>query len=86
MKKVTKNLKSKKAIYFKTILFLLILVLSIILNLTAEELNVRILSMALAVWSSARIYYFIFYVIEHYVDGAFRFSGVYDFLRYLFQK
>jgi len=86
MKRVIKNLKSKQAIYLKAILFLLILVLSIVLNLTSEELNVRILSMALAVWSSARIYYFMFYVIEHYVDGAFCFSGIYDFLRYLLKR
>ena len=83
MKKLNKNLKSKQAIYLKAILFVLILVLSMVLNLTSEELSLRMLSILLMVWSSARIYYFMFYVIEHYVDGEFRFSGVYDFVRYV---
>ena len=86
MKKLNKNLKSKQAIYLKAILFVLILILSIALNLTSEELSLRIVSILLMVWSSARIYYFMFYVIEHYVDGEFRFSGVYDFLRYILKK
>ena len=86
MKTLNKNLKSKQAIYLKAILFVLILVLSMVLNLTSEELSLRMLSILLMVWSSARIYYFMFYVIEHYVDGEFRFSGVYDFLRYILKK
>ena len=80
---LNKNLKSKQAIYLKAILFVLILVLSIVLNLTSEELSLRTVSIILMVWSSARIYYFMFYVIEHYVDGEFRFSGLYDFVRYV---
>lgn len=39
--------------------------------------------LAAAVWSAARLYYFMFYVIERYVDASFRFSGVFDFGRYL---
>jgi hypothetical protein len=38
--------------------------------------------LAIAVWSFCRFYYFAFYVIEHYVDPSFRFSGLGDFLRY----
>lgn len=83
---MNRNLKSKKAIYLKAVLFLLILILSIFLNLTSEEFNLRVVSLALIVWSSARIYYFIFYVIEHYVDGEFRFSGLFDFLKYMVKK
>ena len=39
--------------------------------------------LAVAVWSFCRLYYFMFYVIEHYVDGQYRFAGIYHFLRYL---
>ena len=81
-----KDLKSKQAIYLKAILFLLILLLSMVLNLVSDELSLRIISMLLIVWSSARIYYFMFYVIEHYVDKEFRFTGIYDLLRQLFKK
>lgn len=38
--------------------------------------------LALAVWGFARAYYFAFYVIEHYVDGKFKFAGLVHFLRY----
>ena len=31
--------------------------------------------LAICVWASCRAYYFAFYVIEHYVDREFRFSG-----------
>jgi hypothetical protein len=36
-----------------------------------------------AVWSFCRFYYFAFYVIEHYVDPDYRFSGLFSFLKYL---
>ena len=36
-----------------------------------------------AVWSFCRFYYFTFYVIEHYVDPNYRFSGLFSFLKYL---
>ena len=42
--------------------------------------------LGVAVWSFCRLYYFAFYVIEHYVDGIYRFAGVYHFLRYLAQR
>jgi hypothetical protein len=42
--------------------------------------------LALAVWCFCRFYYFAFYVIEHYVDPGYRFSGLWDFVRYLLQR
>ena len=39
--------------------------------------------LGLAVWAFCRAYYFAFYVIEHYVDGAYRFVGLWDFARYV---
>lgn len=38
--------------------------------------------LAIAVWAFCRAYYFAFYVIEHYVDPSFRFSGLIAFARY----
>jgi hypothetical protein len=38
--------------------------------------------LAIAVWSFCRFYYFSFYVIQHYVDSRYRFSGLLDFVRY----
>ncbi|HFU76412.1 MAG TPA: hypothetical protein ENK66_09225 [Arcobacter sp.] len=83
---LSKDLKSKQVIYLKAILFVLILLLSMVLNLTSDTLSLRAVSLLLMVWSSARIYYFMFYVIEHYVDEAFHFSGIYDFLKYVLSR
>jgi hypothetical protein len=44
------------------------------------------LLVALAVWSFCRFYYFAFYVIEHYVDPSYRFSGLLSFIRYLLEN
>ena len=40
----------------------------------------------LAIWCFCRVYYFAFYVIEHYVDPGYKFSGLGSFLKYLFRK
>ncbi|MFZ5830963.1 MAG: hypothetical protein ACOY3P_12790 [Planctomycetota bacterium] len=37
----------------------------------------------LMIWAFARAYYFAFYVIEHYVDGNYRFAGLIDFAKYV---
>jgi hypothetical protein len=44
------------------------------------------LLLALAVWGFCRFYYFAFYVIEHYVDPSYRFSGLWSFVCYLIRK
>ena len=42
--------------------------------------------LALIVWTSARLYYFLFYVIERYIDPTERFSGVWAAVRYLARR
>lgn len=39
--------------------------------------------LAVAIWAFARAYYFAFYVIEHYIDGSFRYSGLWSCLTHL---
>jgi hypothetical protein len=36
--------------------------------------------LALLVWASCRFYYFLFYVLEHYVDRTMRYAGLFDLL------
>ena len=49
-----------------------------------ESQSIRtILLLALAVWCFCRAYYFAFYVIEHYIDGSFRYSGLWSCLMHL---
>jgi hypothetical protein len=38
--------------------------------------------LVVAVWAFCRFYYFAFYVIEHYVDPTYRFTGLLSFARY----
>ena len=42
--------------------------------------------LAISVWCFCRFYYFAFYVIEHYVDPGYRFSGLCSFLVYLLSR
>ncbi|AIE85197.1 hypothetical protein OP10G_1829 [Fimbriimonas ginsengisoli Gsoil 348] len=42
--------------------------------------------LGIALWSFCRWYYFMFYVVEHYVDPAFRFAGLGSFLAYLWRR
>jgi hypothetical protein len=39
--------------------------------------------LALVIWASARLYYFMFYVIEKYVDETYTFSGIWSFVKYV---
>jgi hypothetical protein len=38
--------------------------------------------LVIAIWCFCRVYYFAFYVIEHYVDPGYRFAGLVDFMKY----
>lgn len=77
-----RDLTSPTWIKTKAVLFLLLGALSAsLLILERPTLRVTLLLMA-SIWSFCRFYYFAFYVIEHYVDPAFRFSGLGSFVRY----
>lgn len=76
-----RDLTSRRLIYLKGLLFLLVgLLSSILLVLVAPNLRVAIL-LVVAVWSFCRFYYFLFYVIERYVDPGERYAGIFAFLR-----
>ena len=81
-----KDLTSPFWIKLKGILFLVVgLLASALLILEKPDLKVGVL-LAIAVWCFCRFYYFAFYVIEHYVDPGYRFSGLWSFAVYLIQK
>ena len=70
----------------KGILFLIIGVLSSVL-LIVESPSWRVAALlVIAIWCFCRFYYFAFYVIEKYVDPSYKFSGLYSFLKYMFQR
>jgi hypothetical protein len=81
-----KNLTDEKWIKLKGMLFFLLGLLSAAcLFYEHPTLSVAFLTVV-AVWSFCRFYYFAFYVMEHYVDPSYRFSGLVSFARYLIQK
>ena len=59
----------------------------LMLLLILEQPGVRVVFLlALSIWCFCRCYYFAFYVIEHYVDPGYRFSGLWSFIAYLWTK
>ena len=81
-----KDLTSPFWIKFKGILFLIIGILSSAL-LIIESPTWRVAALlVIAIWCFCRFYYFAFYVIEHYVDPGYRFSGLWSFFGYLISK
>jgi hypothetical protein len=80
------DLRNKKLIYIKGFLFLFGgIIASLIILLEHPTLKVAAI-LAIAVWCFCRAYYFAFYVIEHYVDGQYKFAGLTSFVRYLFTE
>ena len=77
------DLKDPRWMYLKAVLFLLIIMMSAgALWVQNQQWQTAVL-LVLTIWAAARLYYFMFYVVEKYVDGDYRFSGVFDFLKYL---
>lgn len=74
------DLKSGKWIVAKGVLFAGIAVTAAFLVL-ADMPTLKIAALlALLVWSSCRFYYFLFYVLEHYVDPTMRYAGLLDLM------
>jgi len=69
--------------YLKAVLFVIMLVSCSSLLLLASPTWRTAFLLALVVWSSSRLYYFMFYVIEKYIDPSFRFAGVGAVVSYL---
>ncbi len=78
-----KDLTNPNWIKLKGALFLIVgLISSVLLILEQPSLRVALL-LLISIWCFCRFYYFAFYVIEHYVDPGYRFSGLWSFVGYL---
>jgi hypothetical protein len=67
----------------KAALFLVIGAATFALLLLPQPTGLRVGYQVLMIWAFCRAYYFVFYVIEHYVDPTYRFSGLLDFARHV---
>lgn len=81
-----KDLQSTKTMWLKGILFLLIGGMSASI-LLIEHGSWRVaLLLGFCIWGFCRAYYFAFYVIQHWVDPEYRFSGLGYFLVYAWKR
>ncbi len=80
------DLKDPRLIYLKGFLFLVCGVLAGSAILVESPRLRTALLLGIAIWSFCRLYYFMFYVIEQYVDPSYRFAGIHSFLFYLLRK
>lgn len=70
------DLTSKKLIVAKGILFLMIaLISSALILIQLPSWNTALL-LGCLIWASCRFYYFLFYVLEKYVNPALRYAGI----------
>jgi hypothetical protein len=80
-----KDIKSHRVLWLKGALFLMLGMGAGLLLLAEVPTLKATLLLALTLWGFCRAYYFAFYVIEHYVDPSYRFSGLGSFARYALQ-
>ena len=80
------DLMNPKWMYAKAVLFILIGVCCFLL-VWMDQPSLRTAALLVAmIWAFSRAYYFAFYVIEKYIDHAYRFSGLISFFKYLIKK
>lgn len=80
--RLTDDLKGRTALFAKGWLFLALGLLAAGSLLALHPSWETALLLAIALWAFCRWYYFMFYVVERYVDPSFRFAGLFSFLRY----
>jgi hypothetical protein len=80
------DLTNPRLIYLKGFAFLLAGLLAAATILIDHPQWRTAVLLILAIWCFCRFYYFVFYVIERYVDREFKFAGLLAFARYLFAQ
>jgi hypothetical protein len=84
--KIDGDITNKKLIAVKGMLFLLLGILSGGLLILDKPTITTFILLLITVWSFARFYYFMFYVITNYIDSDFKYSGIISFVRYWLSK
>ena len=77
------DITNPKILKIKGLLFLVLGVISAGLLLWYAPYWEVLLLFSISVWAFSRFYYFAFYVLHHYADPTFRYSGFVDLARYL---
>ena len=77
------DLENPTVIKLKGVLFLILGLISGGLLLADRFSLTALVLLAVCVWAFCRSYYFAFYVLHHYVDPNFTYTGLTDLVRYL---
>ena len=79
------DITNPRLLYFKGAALLILGLLAGGLLLAAHPSLRTAALLLIAIWAFCRAYYFVFYVIQHYIDSSYRFAGLLSFFRYLRQ-
>lgn len=80
------DLQDARMMYLKGGLFLILGVMAgagLLLESPTPRTAVLLL---ITVWAFCRLYYFMFYVIEKYIDPQYKFAGLYSFVVHLIRE
>jgi hypothetical protein len=80
------DITNPKLLYFKAALFLLMGLISASLILLDHPTLKLAALLVITIWSFSRVYYFLFYVIQHYIDPTYKFAGLSSVLHYLLTR
>jgi hypothetical protein len=81
-----RDLSNPKLMWLKAVLLLLIGLMSAALIVAqSPELRTLVL-LCCCVWGFCRAYYFVFYVIQHYIEPGYRFAGLWHFFRWCWAR
>ncbi len=72
--------------YLKAALFVAIALVASAVILLEHFSWITLAMLALVIWASCRVYYFAFYVIEHYIDGSFKYAGLWSAMQHLLRQ
>ena len=75
------DIKNPRLLYLKGALMLATGLLASAALLLEHPTFKTFVLLSVAVWGFCRAYYFAFYVIQHYIDPDFRYSGLIAFVR-----
>lgn len=79
------DIQNPRLLYLKGALFVLLGATASGLLLLEHPTVKNAVLLGVAIWAFARAYYFAFYVIEHYIDGTYKFAGLWSFAQYVMQ-
>ncbi len=81
-----RDLKSSRTMWLKAYLFLVLVLLSVAcLLIQTPRASTLVLAILLA-WATARLYYFVFYVLHAYIDPTLKYSGLVAMFRELARR